>query len=48
MHRAFVGAAIGQGVVALTDKDVSGLLVQSLTDQTNPVRLQDVASLKVD
>ena len=39
---------VGQGVVALTDKDVSGLLVQSLTDQTNPVRLQDVASLKVD
>lgn len=40
--------AIGEGVVALTDKNVSGLLVQSLTDQNNPVRLQDVASLKVD
>jgi hypothetical protein len=40
--------AIGRAVVALTEKDVSGLLIQSLTDQTNPVRLQDVAALKVD
>lgn len=39
---------VGEGVVALTEKDVSGLLVQSLTDQNNPVRLQDVAALKVD
>jgi hypothetical protein len=39
---------IGDAVVALTEKDVSGLLIQSLTDQTNPVRLQDVAALKVD
>jgi hypothetical protein len=42
------GTAIGEAVVALTEKDVSGLLIQSLTDQTNPVRLQDVAALKVD
>ncbi|MDA0765710.1 MAG: hypothetical protein O3A87_02740 [Verrucomicrobia bacterium] len=39
---------IGEAVVALTDKDVSGLLVQTITDQNNPVRLHDVAALKVD
>ena len=40
--------AIGEAIVALTENDVAGLLVQSLTDQSNPVRLQDVAALKVD
>ena len=39
---------IGEAIVALTETDVAGLLVQSLTDQSNPVRLQDVAALKVD
>lgn len=39
---------IGDAVVALTEQDVSGLLVQSTIDQNNPVRLHDVAALKVD
>lgn len=39
---------VGTAIVALTEKDVSGLFVQTLEDQTNPVRLGDRAVLKVD
>ena len=39
---------IGDAVVALAEKDVAGLLIQSTIDQNNPVRLHDVAALKVD
>ena len=39
---------IGEAVVAETRDSISGLLIQHIEDETNPVRLGDIAALKVE
>ena len=40
--------AIAEAVVAETRDDICGLLVQNLRDDADPVRVGDVAALKVE
>lgn len=39
---------VGEAVVVETRRNISGLLIQNLEDENNPVRLGDIAALKVE